>query len=96
MAANEPALSYRRLKHSLDYSIRMSSTPTNLAHQRIFHPYMTQYYDKHLNTIPNFGINMIPYMEASEIPWHQYIPYSAIATPFAQNKQSDLKSKIGI
>lgn len=65
----------------MEYSLRITSNPSNPSFDSVFHPLHYHSYEKHINTIPTFGINILPSLEASEIPLNIILPNKLSTTP---------------
>ena len=58
--ANEPSLSYRRQKLSLQYLLKLKSNHSNPTHKIVFKPQYKRLFERKPNVIPPFGIRMEP------------------------------------
>ena len=56
--ANEPSLSYRRQKLSLQYFLKLKSNRFNPTHKVVFKPQYKRLFERKPNVIPPFGIRM--------------------------------------
>ena len=58
VAADEPSLSERRDKLSLQYAVNLKSHPDNPAFTHVFHPSFVEKFQSSPNTIPPFGLRV--------------------------------------
>ena len=65
--ANEPPLSIRRTKLSLQYTIKLNSNPSNPAFDCVFSPPYEAKFLKKPNAIPPFGIRIKPHLSKANI-----------------------------
>lgn len=65
--AGEPPLSLRRIKLSMQYILKVASTPTNPTYDVIFHPKYMHHYESRSNAIRPLGLRMKFYLEAAKI-----------------------------
>ena len=65
--ADEPSLTSRREKLSLQYAIRLAENPSNPAHEVTFPPKYTDLYESKPNFIKSFGIRILPLLESANI-----------------------------
>ena len=65
--ADEPALSLRREKLSLQYATRLAAHPSNPAFEATFQPQFPELYENKPNAIKTFCIRIAPLLEASNI-----------------------------
>ncbi|OOZ37989.1 hypothetical protein BOW52_09705 [Solemya elarraichensis gill symbiont] len=79
--SNEPSLSSRRTKLSLDYTTKMQAYPNNPAYNCVFHAQHENMYAYHQRIIPSFGVRTIPHFEAAEIPSADILPSILSPTP---------------
>ena len=56
--ANEPSLSMRREKLSLQYYTKLASCPSNPTYKCVFHPKYEALYERKKNTIKSYGLRM--------------------------------------
>ena len=61
--ANEPSLSYRRQKLSLQYLLKLKSNHFNPTHKVVFKPQYKRLFERKPNVIPPFGIRMEPIVD---------------------------------
>ena len=66
--AGELPLEERRIKLSLQYLIKLKSTPSNPAYNCVFHPEFEQKYSRNSKTIAPLGIRMKEHLEELGIP----------------------------
>ena len=98
--ANEPSLSYRRQKLSLQYLLKLKSNHFNPTHKVVFKPQYKRLFERKPNVIPPFGIRMEPIVDnlgidteciadykISEIP-----PWTLNSAEFRFDLASDKKS----
>ena len=98
--ANEPSLSYRRQKLSLQYLLKLKSNHFNPTHKVVFKPKYKRLFERKPNVIPPFGIRMEPIVDnlgidteciadykISEIP-----PWTLNSAEFRFDLASDKKS----
>ena len=98
--ANEPSLSYRRQKLSLQYLLKLKSNHSNPTHKIVFKPQHKRLFERKPNVIPPFGIRMEPIADnlgidteciadykISEIP-----PWTLNSAEFRFDLASDKKS----
>jgi hypothetical protein len=79
--ANEPSLSQRRDKRSLQYITKLKSNPTNPAYSMVFDPNYKVLYSNKPKAIPSFGIRMEPKMENTQIDLDLIAEYKVPETP---------------
>ena len=60
--ANEPSLTNRRIKLSLQYITKLKAHPSNPAHDCVFNPLYEKIFEKHENKIPPLGIRIKPHL----------------------------------
>ena len=65
--ADEPSLTSRREKLSLQYAIRLAENPSNPAHEVTFPPKYTDLYESKPNFIKSFGVRILPLLESANI-----------------------------
>jgi len=65
--AGEPPLFLRRIKLSMQYIIKVASTPLNPVYDAIFHPKYTHHYQFRSKAIQPLGLRMKFYLEAAKI-----------------------------
>ena len=65
--ADEPSLTTRREKLSLQYDIRLAENPSNPAHEVTFPPKYTDLYESKPNFIKSFGVRILPLLESANI-----------------------------
>ena len=65
--ADEPSLNSRRVKHSLQYALRLAANPSNPAHEITFPPNYVDLYEQKPKAIKSFGIRISPLLEAANI-----------------------------
>ena len=65
--AEEPSLTTRREKLSLQYAIRLAENPSNPAHEVTFPPKYTDLYESKPNYIKSFGVRILPLLESVNI-----------------------------
>ena len=65
--ADEPSLTSRREKLSLQYAIRLAENPSNPAHEVTFPPKYTDLYESKPNYIKSFGVRILPLLESANI-----------------------------
>jgi len=58
--ANEPPLYIRRRMLSIQYSLRIGSSPSNLAYNTVFSPKLKAFFSSKPNQIPTLGIRIAP------------------------------------
>ena len=65
--ADEPSLTTRREKLSLQYAIRIAENQSNQAHEVTFPPKYTDLYENKPNYIKSFGVRILPLFELANI-----------------------------
>ena len=65
--ANEPSLSDRRLKLSMQYANKLSSNPSNPAFDCVFKPKYVTLFERKPAMIPTFGLRIKPHLEDCNI-----------------------------
>ena len=104
--ANEPSLSLRREKLSLQYALRVSSNKHNPAHISVFEPNEEHLFQAKPNSIPPIGIRVkyllnemgfernkvIPMVHYDTPPWKTHTPN--IIFELCQHKKSDTAPEI--
>ena len=87
--ANEPSLSDRRLKLSLQYATKLSSNPTNPAFDCVFKPNHATLFERRQKIIPTFGLRIKPHLEECNIDIESVATFSVPEIPpwlFAEPK----------
>ena len=79
--ANEPSLSQRRDKLSLQYITKLKSYPSNPAYSMVFDPNYKVLYSNKPKAIPSFGIRKEPKMENTQIDLDLIAEYKVPETP---------------
>ena len=79
--ANEPSLSQRRDKLSLQYITKLKSNPTNPAYSVVFDPNYKDVYSNKPKAIPSFGIRMEPKMKNTQVDLNLIAEYKVPETP---------------
>ena len=99
--AGEPQLALRRVKLSLQYIIKVASTPTNPTYDAIFNPKYIEEYEARKSAIQPLGLRMKPYLLDAKIdttiiaetevppiaPWN--FPVPKILLDLAELKKSE-------
>ena len=62
--AREPSLENRRLKLSLQYTVKLKTNPLNPAHACIFHPEYQPLYDSKPTSIRPLGLRVSPHLQS--------------------------------
>ena len=79
--ANEPSLSQRRDKLSLQYITKLKSNPSNPAYNVVFNPNYKDLFSNKPKAIPSFGIRMEPKMENAKVDLDLIAEYKVPETP---------------
>ena len=79
--ANEPPLYIRRRMLSIQYSLRLGSSPSNLAYNTFFSPKFKASFSSKPNQIPTLGIRIAPELEKIGFKWNAVSRLSVPATP---------------
>ncbi|KAG1676583.1 RNA-directed DNA polymerase from mobile element jockey [Nymphon striatum] len=66
--AHEPSLYLRREKLSLQYACRLRSNPENPCYDVTFHPNHRETFARRHNSIPTFGLRVLPLFEQIGLP----------------------------
>ena len=61
--ANEPSLHNRRLKLSMQYTLKLKSNPSNPTYKTVFEPKYKTLFENKPNMIPSFGIRISSELE---------------------------------
>ena len=61
--AREPSLENRRLKLSLQYTVKLKTNPLNPAHACVFHPQYQPLYDSKPTSIRPLGLRVRPHLQ---------------------------------
>ena len=61
--AREPSLENRRLKLSLQYTVKLKTNPLNAAHACVFHPECQPLYDSKPTSIRPLGLRVSPHLQ---------------------------------
>ena len=65
--ADEPSLTLRREKLSLQYAIRLAANPSNPAFKVIFSPQFSEIYERKPTAIRPFGLRVLPLLDSTNI-----------------------------
>jgi len=79
--ANVPPLYIRRRMLSIQYSLRLGSSPSNPAYNTVFSPKIKASFSSKPNQIPRLGIRIAPELEMFGFKRHAVSQLSAPATP---------------
>jgi len=79
--ANEPPLYIRRRMLSIQYSLRLLSSPSNPAYNTVFSPKFKASFSSKLNQIPTLGILIAPELEKISFKRNTVSRLSVAATP---------------
>ena len=79
--ANEPSLSYRREKLSLQYLLKLKSNRFNPTHGVVFNPQYKDLFERKPNVIPPFGIRMEPIVDNPDIDTESIADYKISEIP---------------
>ena len=89
--AEEPSLTTRREKLSLQYAVRLAENPSNQAHEVTFPPKYTDLYESKPNYIKSFGVRILPLLESANInPKNIDINFTPNIPAWCMNKQKIL------
>ena len=72
--ADEPSLSERRVKLSLQYITKLTSNPTNPAYQCVFEPMHTTLFEHKTTAISPLGFCMKDHILSADIPMEDIQP----------------------
>lgn len=96
--AQDPPLSLRRIKLSLQYIVKLAASPTNPAYHAVFQPNLMHLYEAKPNAIPTLGLRMKPYLTAAGIDTTMIaeiettpIPSWRLATPLVNFEMAEMK-----
>ena len=65
--ADEPSLSHRRLRLTLNYVLRLISEPVNPAYDCVFNPTLVKKFEDNPKAIPPLGIRISPHLKEADI-----------------------------
>ena len=65
--ADEPSLTTRRLKLSLNYVLKLKSLPENPAYSCVFESENTKLFEELESKVPPLGIRILPHLEKSKL-----------------------------
>ena len=79
--ADEPSLSERRVKLSLQYITKLKSNPTNPAYECVFEPMYTTLFERKTTAISPLGIRMKDHVLSADIPMEDIQPTKSLSVP---------------
>ena len=84
MEADEPSLSERRVKLSLQYITKLKSSPTNPSYEYVFEPMYTTLFERKTTAISPLGIRMKDHVLSVDIPMEDIQPTKFLSVPHWQ------------
>jgi len=79
--ANEPPLYIRRMKFSIEYCLKLSSSTRNSTYGSVFESKFKRFFDRKPNQIPPLGIRVEPDLQAVGYKKQDTLQYSLPADP---------------
>ena len=79
--ANEPPLYIRRRKLSIQYCLKLPSSPQNPTHNTVFNCKFKDLFERKANLIPPLSIRVQPHLRAVDFVKRNALIYSIPATP---------------
>ena len=79
--ADEPSLSERRVKLSLQYITKLKSNPTNPAYECVFEPVYTTSFERKTTAISPLGVRMKDHILFADIPMEDIQPTKYLSFP---------------
>ena len=79
--ANEPSLTLRREKLSVQYALRVSANKGNPTHDCVFNPKYQHLFEAKPNAIPTFGIRVKPILNEIQFDASGVVPVGPSQTP---------------
>ena len=77
--ADEPSLSERRVKLSLQYITKLKTNPTNPAYECVFEPMYTTLFERKTTAISPLGIRMKDHILSADIPMEDIQPTKSLS-----------------